>query len=246
MPVNYCAAMAGVPSPGNIHLRAGVNGVHDMGGMHGFGRVEPEENEPVFHEPWESRVFGINASGRIQVPGGRFAIESIEPARYLAASYYERWLEALEKRVISGGLISRDELDASQQHFSENPDVEVPRRDDPEMVAAIKQDRRQGRSPRRGVDVSPAFAVGDEVRVRNINPRGHTRLPRYARGKHGTIARLFDGQGFQDTLENGVRISDDPQAVYAVKFDAVELWGEAAEAGSSVYIDMWESYLEAA
>ncbi len=246
MPIDYGDGMTGVRNSGDIHPQAGVNGVHDMGGMHGFGRVKPEANEPVFHELWESRLYGINASRRVRVPGGRFAIESISPARYLAASYYERWLEGLETRVISGGLITRGELEASQRRFRENPDAAVPRRDDPEMVAAINRERRRGRSARSGVEVSAAFAAGDEVRVRNINPRGHTRLPRYARGKRGTIARLHGGQGFQDTHENGAEISGDPQAVYAVRFDAAELWGEAAEVGSSVYIDMWESYLEAA
>jgi nitrile hydratase len=246
VPVDYCAGITGVRSSGDIPLRAGVNGVHDMGGMHGFGRVKREENEPVFHELWESRLYGINASRRVKVPGGRFAIESIGPARYLAASYYERWLDALETLVIRGGLITREELEAGQRRFRENPDAEVPRRDDPEMVAAINEERRRGRSARGGVEVSAAFAAGDEVRVRNLNPRGHTRLPRYARGKRGTIARLYGGQGFQDTHENGAPISGDPQAVYAVRFDAAELWGEAAEIGSSVYIDMWETYLEAA
>jgi nitrile hydratase len=192
--------------------------------MQGFGRVSPEEDEPVFHEPWEGRVFGIVRSAAVPNLFSRFAIESIEPARYLSSSYYERWMMMLESRLLDDGIVTAEELDAKTERFRQHPDASPSRHEDPALVRSWKERLRSAGSPHREVGVLPQFDVGDPVATRNINPTGHTRLPQCARAKHGVVARC-----------HGVHDS--------VRFDATELWGEAAEANQVVYIDMWESYL---
>ncbi len=93
---------------------------------------------------------------------------------------------------------------------------------------------------------APSFSVDDEVRVRNLHPRGHTRVPRYARGKRGTVLRDNGVWALQDTDENGQRLGNFPQHVYTVRFDSQELWGKRASPRDIVYIDLWEEYLEPA
>jgi nitrile hydratase subunit beta len=93
-----------------------MNGIHDLGGMHGLGPIEPEPDEPVFHEPWERQVFGMMiatfAGGQFNVDQFRHAIERMAPAHYLESSYYEHWLAALETLLVENGALTRDELEA--------------------------------------------------------------------------------------------------------------------------------------
>lgn len=219
-----------------------MNGVHDMGGMHGFGPVQREENEPVFHAPWEGRIFGITVGfGRSLRAGERFDLERLDPVKYLESSYYERWMLALENSLLESGTLTADELDARMAFFRENPDASPPQRKDPELVKRTVESLNTRYSPHREVGVAPRFRVGDVVRARNINPPGHTRLPRYVRGKQGVITRIHGVHDLQDTVGKG-----EPQAVYNVRFETREVWGESAEANQSLYIDMWESYLDPA
>lgn len=227
-----------------------MNGIHDMGGMHGFGPVEIEENEPVFHHPWEGRVYGMVTTIRdahdVYGPyGSRFYIESIPPDRYLTSSYYEKWMIALENALMAKGLLTREELEAKSSEFRDSPDMVVPRREDPEATRQVIENIRLrlplSKSP--DADIRPAFQAGDAVRALNINPQGHTRLPRYIRGKLGTIEKLYKIQDIQDHVPESEL---GPQTVYSVRFEGVELWGAAAEENQSLYIDMWESYLEPA
>ena len=223
-----------------------MNGVHDMGGMHGFGPIEIEANEPVFHEEWEGRVYGIVTSIReehdVYGPyGSRHYIENIPPARYLASSYYERWMLALEAALLNKGLLTAEELDARTHRFSNDLSAEMPQRSDPDLAERV---RRRIRAPQPLIQQAtspPRFAVGDSIVARNINPAGHTRLPRYVRGKRGVIARIYGAQGFQD--EPTVADSS-PQHVYSVVFEAGELWGNDAEPNQRLYIDMWECWME--
>ncbi len=228
-----------------------MNGVHDMGGMHGFGPVLParegrEEDEPVFHEPWEGRAFGLAISmgrhGVFSPEGLRFAIESLEPARYLASSYYERWMAALEGALLKKGIVTEEELKDRTELFQKHPDAPLPRRDAPgEAETVLKGINTRHPAQREGV-ATPEFKVGDSVRARNINPTGHTRLPRYVRGRKGLVARLHGIHDSDDAVSQGR--GPEPQAVYSVRFEARELWGESAGSRDWVYIDMWESYLE--
>ena len=220
-----------------------MNGIHDMGGMHGFGPVEREDDEPVFHHDWEGRVFAMRVVTPVPIPGGsRNNIETMDPLHYLRSSYYEKWLHARVKGLIDSGVLTAEELQAREARYRDRPDTPMPRREDPEQVQVVLASLRTHRSPRRDVDAQPQFALGDPVRVRNLHPPGHTRLPRYVRGKCGAVVRFYGFQDVQDAPPPGIAV--EPQAVYAVRFAAAELWGDAAEANSTVCIDMWESYLE--
>jgi len=219
-----------------------MNGVHDMGGMHGFGPVLPEVGEPVFHAPWEGRVLGMNrlmgAWRRWNIDSGRHSIERLPPADYLRFSYYEKWLEAMINRMLATGMITPEEL-ASGHKAAGTAMVSPPVTAEtvPEIVnATLSYQRDAGANPR--------FAAGDRVRARNINPEGHTRLPRYARGRHGVIERDHGAHVFPDS--NAHFAGEAPQTLYTVRFTAQELWGETANAADQVSLDLWESYLEPA
>ena len=216
-----------------------MNGVHDMGGMQDFGPIQPEK--PVFHEVWEGRVLAmgraVGATGKL---GGflRPAIEEIPPAEYLRMSYYERILEALVKRLVAGGLVTRQEIESGK-----------PAKGSAKSVPALRPAEAATISFRTAPaiahpEVSPRFHAGDSVRARMMNPKGHTRLPRYARGRTGVIARDQGVQVFEDTRTSG--LGPKPQHVYSVRFCAHELWGAEASPRDSVYIDLWEDYLEPA
>jgi nitrile hydratase len=218
-----------------------MNGIHDLGGMHGMGAVTTEENEPPFHHEWERRTFSLFASlfvgGHFNVDMFRHAIERMNPAHYLEESYYEHWMHAFETLLLEKGVITPEELAGIQQPGEASADIPVLRQ---EMVQAVIM---TGASARVETDIPASFRAGDRVRAKNINPAGHTRLPRYVRGKTGTI--VIDHGVFitPDTVAHG--LGDHPQHVYSVSFDATELWGKNAPAKDTVRIDLWDDYLEA-
>lgn len=221
-----------------------MNGIHDMGGMHGFGPVVREENEPVFHAPWEGRVFALNVT--TPLPGGlRPAIEAMPPAEYLNSSYYEKWLHAKIVGLITAGYISEAELSARVEKFRGSPDAVPERVENPDLVAEQLERLAGLFPPARNPEGDALYQSGDAVRARNINPVGHTRLPRYIRGHRGTVERIYGWHEIQDQDPPGVA-KEGIEPVYSVRFEGAELWGEQAEANSCVYIDMWESYLESA
>jgi nitrile hydratase len=219
-----------------------MNGVHDMGGMHGMGPIEHEQNEPVFHEPWEGRVYAITRllragdRGRQNLDNSRFQIEQLPPAEYLRMSYYEKWLARLLNMVVNLGVVTREELESGTPAAGSaraTPAITAA------MVPAMVERRN---SARRDVAVAPRYKVGQNVRARNINPTGHTRLPRYARGKRGVVHLDHGVFLFPDT--NAAFLGEKPQHVYSVRFGARELWGAQASPRDFVYIDMWDDYLE--
>ena len=225
-----------------------MNAVHDMGGMHGFGPIPYEENEPVFHSEWESRVLGMEVGAKMPLPDKfRYMLEKMPPAAYLGSSYYERWLYASIQAAIQGGYVTQEDFDERVAHFCDNLDEPIERTEDPERLERFLGRMRGPQPLEQEVDAQPAFAVGDAVRTINIHPYGHTRLPQYAKGKRCTIAKVYGFQPIDDSFLPGTNIPTDkdtpPQAVCAVRFDAQELWGESAEANTAVYLDMWESYL---
>jgi nitrile hydratase len=219
-----------------------MNGVHDMGGMHGFGPIEWEDNEPVFHHRWEARTFALRqtcgALGKWNIDMARHANERIPPAEYLAATYYERWLAGLQRLLLETGLVTQSEL-ASGKSAAPAPAgvVAFP----PEKVEKAV---RAGRSYRVDTPVAAGLAVGARVIARNINPTGATRLPRYARGKRGIVDRDHGVFVFPDT--NAAGKGQKPQHLYSVQFSARELWGAEAAPNDRVYLDLWEDYLEQA
>jgi nitrile hydratase subunit beta len=222
-----------------------VNGVHDLGGMHGFGPIEREADEPRFHADWEAHVFAIlvlsiNDQGYFHWDAMRYGIELMEPAHYLRSTYYERWLASAEHNFIQAGFVTGDEVDARTEFLRRHPATAVPRRDD-----ATPRPRASEGSPALPLPPpEPRFAVGDAVVARNVHPTGHTRLPRYARGKRGVIHLVHGPTLLPDTNAQG--LGEHPQVVYSVRFDGRELWGDSAEPRQAVYLDLWDSYLDPA
>lgn len=219
-----------------------MNGIHDMGGMHGLGPVRREEDEPVFHERWESRVFAMRRAagflGKWNIDATRFQTEQIPAADYLRMSYYEKWFQSLLELLVRSGLVTREEIQSGEPAPGSAKAV-------PPLAANQVVERfARGFPTSRESAVPGRFRAGGRVRARNINPTTHTRLPRYARGKLGTIDRDHGVFVFPDT--NALFQGEKPQHVYSVRFPARELWGEEARAEDSVYIDLWEDYLEPA
>ena len=219
-----------------------MNGPHDLGGSHGFGPVTPEAAEPLFHAPWERRAFALvlamGGAGAWNIDMSRHARERIPPAEYLSSSYYEIWLKGMERLLLEKGLVTEAELRLGR---AERPGAPLPRKPTRETVPAILAKGGPADRPA----ASPArFAAGQRVRAKNTNPQGHTRLPRYARGRFGRIERVHGTHVFPDT--NAAGSGEDPRWLYSVSFDAAELWGAEARAGDEVLLDLWEPYLESA
>jgi nitrile hydratase beta subunit len=219
-----------------------MNGVHDMGGMHGMGPIEHEKNEPVFHHRWEGRVYALNralgAWGKWNLDASRHSREVIPPADYLRMSYYEKWLTGLVDLAIKSGLVTRAEVESGKA--ARGSAKAAP----PLTADKVSPLVGRGASAKRDVPAAPRFQAGQRVRARNMHPLGHTRLPRYARGKQGTIDRDHGVYVFPDT--NAEFLGEKPQHVYSVRFTARELWGEQASPRDAVYLDMWDDYLEPA
>lgn len=218
-----------------------MNGPHDLGGKMGFGPVNSEPDEPIFHADWEGRALGLTlacgALGHWTLDESRHARESLPWPIYLGRSYYEIWTRALEALLIRHGLISVDELEGGEVAAGEAH----PRR----LVAeAVDATLARGGPTDRDMATPPRFAIGDRVVPRNLQPDTHTRLPSYARGRPGTIMALHGGFVLPDSHAHGD--GEAPQHLYTIRFSAADLWGDAAEPGSVVMADLWESYLEPA
>jgi nitrile hydratase len=218
-----------------------MNGAQDLGGMMGFGPVQPEPHEPVFHADWEKRALGLTlacgALGEWNIDIGRHARETLHPVDYLSSSYYEIWTKGLIKLLILRGLISEADLAAGHRREPGRPTKR------PALKAAnVPAAMARGGPCDRPVPQAAAFAAGDRVRTKNFHPTGHTRLPRYARDKVGVIERVRGGYVFPDT--NGHGAGENPQWVYSVVFEGRELWGDAADPVLTVALDCWESYLD--
>jgi nitrile hydratase beta subunit len=218
-----------------------MNGVHDMGGMHGMGPIRHESREPTFHERWEGRVYAL--SRVLRRPGGlwnldafRHGIEVLPPAEYLRMSYYEKWLAWMLTTVVAAGDVTQSEIESGR-----------PAPGSPRKAVLVAADAVPGMVDRRGsarrdAAVAPRFKAGQRVRARNVHPEGHTRLPRYVRAKSGVVVLDRGVFLFPDT--NAHLRGEKPQHLYSVRFAARELWGEQASRRDSVHLDMWDDYLE--
>jgi len=219
-----------------------MNGIHDMGGMHGFGPVQIEEDEPVFHAAWEGRaraMMQLTLAQRLyNLDAFRYGIEQMEPVEYLRASYFERWLTSVTYNLIQQGVITLDELDQRTRQLQRDPSAELPILNSSVPAPALQRVERSSSEP---VAVA-RFTVGGTVVTRAIHPLHHTRLPRYMRGKRGVINIVHGPTPLPDTRAHG--LGEQPGIVYSVRFTAQELWGEAAEPRQTVSIDLWDSYLE--
>jgi nitrile hydratase len=218
-----------------------MNGVHDMGGMHGLGPIVREAREPVFHHEWERRAFAITMAagflGEWNIDMSRYARERMPAADYLAASYYERWLYGLELLLVERGLLTREEVETGRARGT-SAALRVLKAAD---VGKVLLKGGPARSPDK---VSPRFTIGARVVARNINPVGHTRLPRYARGRRGVIDRDHGVFIFPDT--NAMGQGPKPQHLYSVRFSGRELWGAQGSERDAVYVDLWDDHLDPA
>jgi len=215
-----------------------MNGAHDMGGMQDMGPIRHEPNEPLFHAEWERRAFALFNATDVQWPYRRTEIELIPPADYLRMSYYEKWLAALPQILIKTGMASAAEIESGKVQGGVNTKWHVL------SVSEVAARILPVSTTSDQISASTQFHVGQRVRARNLNPVGHTRLPRYARGKLGTIERDGGIEELQDTDIQGLGLKQ--QHVYSVRFAARELWGDQANSRDSVYADLWEGYLEPA
>jgi nitrile hydratase beta subunit len=220
-----------------------VNGVHDMGGMQGMGAIERETLEPTFHMAWEGRVYALmrtlrTRTGLWNLDAFRHGLEVLPPADYLRMTYYERWFAWLLTTVVAAGDATQAEIDSGKPGPGERKSAPLLAA---EAVPAMVANRGSARRP---AAATPRFKASQRVRARNIHPTGHTRLPRYARGKIGVIGLDRGVFVFPDT--NARQQGEKPQHLYSVRFEARELWGERASARDFVHIDMWDEYLELA
>jgi len=222
-----------------------MDGVHDMGGMHGFGAVVETGGELAYHERWEPRVFAISCvvgvEGLGAGPGGRAVREEMDPARYLAASYYERWLYSAEQRLLGKGTIAPGEVEAMMERLGAGE--AMPGHHDAAMAERVLENLRT----RMAMDPPPEparFAPGQRVRVKRMHPPGHTRCPRYVRGAVGVVEAVRGADRLPDRVVYGENL--DPEPVYSVAFSSQELWGPGDEPAWRVSLDLWDSYLERA
>jgi nitrile hydratase beta subunit len=217
-----------------------MDGIHDMGGMDGFGQVEAEQNEPPFHETWEGRVMAMSRAmgyaGAWHIDHSRYAQERIAPHIYLEASYYQKWALAMETNLVERALAGKDELAAGH---ALRPGKALPRK----FTADLAEKLTRG-SFYRPPQAPARFTVGDRVRTKNIHPATHTRLPRYARDKVGVVERCHGCHMYPDSVASN--LGDNPQWLYTVVFDGPELWGPDSDPTLKVSIEAFEPYLERA
>lgn len=202
-----------------------MDGIHDLGGRQGFGSVESSPQEPVFAADWEGHAFtlpaGLLLAGRATTSSFRHAIERMDPAHYLTSSYYEHWATAVATLVVEAGLATAEELTLLAGG-------EVP------LSRPVTTDEQIG-----PVDRARPYTVGDPVRVRDVHPCGHTRLPGYVRGRRGTVVRVDPTFVVPDEEAHVTDPAQEP--TYSVRFEARDLWGRD---GDPVHVDVWHRYLE--
>jgi nitrile hydratase len=222
-----------------------MDGVHDMGGMHGFGSVVEPGGELAYHERWEPRIFAIHMLlGPERLgggPGGRPTREEMDPAGYLAASYYERWLWSAERRLERKGTIGPGDVEQMMERLQRGEPV--PTHHDPEMARRIVTNLGTPHPMRKPPD-PVRFSPGDRVRVKRMHPPGHTRCPRYARGAVGVVHCVRGTDRLPDRAVYGEKV--DPEAVYSIAFESTELWGPSEDGTWTVWLDLWDSYLDPA
>jgi nitrile hydratase len=213
-----------------------------MGGMHGLGSLEHARDEPVFHAAWEARVFALRramgAFGKWNIDAVRHSIEKLPAAQYLSTSYFERQFEAFLQVLIAAGFVTPQEI--ASGHALPKQSRATPALSAEKAAALI----RAGSPYSRPDGVQGHFEIGQAVHTRNLNPIGHTRLPRYARDKMGRIEHCHGVFVLPDS--NAHFRGEQPQHLYSVRFEARELWGPQSPRTDAVYLDLWEPYLEPA
>jgi nitrile hydratase beta subunit len=225
-----------------------MNGVFDLAGTDGVGPVIVPDEEPIFRAEWEKAVFPMFAmcfrAGFFGVDQFRHGIEQIEPAVYLKSPYYEHWVHTVEHFGEKLGKLDMEELDRRTKYYLEKPEAPLPEHtDDPELLAFVEAVIPAGAPAKRPSDKVARFKVGDIVRVDRSAPKGHTRRARYIRGAVGEVVLHHGPMIYPDTAGNG--LGENPEHVYTLRITNEELWGaEHAEPNGSVYVDVWDPYIE--
>ncbi len=219
-----------------------TNSVHDLGGMHGFGPLPLQDNEPVFAEDWQAHICGTLLASLglfgVSLDNVRSRMEHMPPAEYLKSGYYDKWLYALEQLAVEKGLCTQADLNA----LAASEEVPLEKDMDPIPTEGLLGFIATGASAERQIDTPAKFAVGNRVRAKTLNIDGHTRLPRYVRGHVGVITGDHGGQIYPEV---SARLEGDgPERLYTVEFTAQELWGADANPNDTLRIDLWEPYLE--
>ena len=216
-----------------------MDGIHDLGGRQGFGKVDVKEAEQAFHSDWEARAYGI-VRAMSKAPGWtidkfRFTREQIEPADYLTRPYYDQWLQCYAALMVSSGVASVEEI--ASGHTQTGPaDLGPPR--GPDAVAGERSDARTYFDRPGGPP--PVFSVGSAVQTKAHAKSGHTRLPSYIRRHKGEVSHVRGTFVFPDDSAQGI---DHAEQLYTVVFKASEIWpGEGCT--HLVHLDLWESYLD--
>jgi nitrile hydratase subunit beta len=221
-----------------------MDGIHDLGGKHGFGSVLQETDEPAFHARWEAAVFAMSRAGAQSGAWNnsdrfRHAVERIDPLAYLAHTYYGRWLGGIETMMVEAGLIATAEItDRAVQMGASRDDLIAAR---PAAVPQPLAEVGQQATAAREIHGTAKFSVDDLILTSAEVKAGHTRLPAYARGKCGRIYKCHDAWVYPDTNAHGQ--GENPCFLYTVEFTATELWGENTDAAVRVYLDLFEPYL---
>jgi nitrile hydratase beta subunit len=201
-----------------------MDGMHDLGGKQGFGRVRHAPHAPCFHAPWERRVNALYSlavkQGIFNMDEYRHAIERMDPRHYMGASYYERTLTSLATLCVEKGVLNLADLERRAQGAFPLA-----------LPAAAGRGNAIGRQ---------SFAVGDEVRVKADWVAGHVRMPAYIRGKRGVVVGVSPAYPFPDAHAHGVQAEDEP--TYDVRFSSQELWPDAADR-AWVHVGVFQSYL---
>ena len=222
-----------------------MNGIHDVGGMEGFGPVDTAEHDDTFHEEWEGVAYATFVaglgSGTFGIDAFRHSIERMPPRDYLAASYYDRWLTGITRLFVERGVLDPEAVEARVRAFAAD-EATVPDREAPELLGELGAGVREAYDSD-GTDSEPAFDTGDRVVVRNHAPSGHTRCPRYVRRAEGVVGAVRGDHTLPDAAAHGDERSE---PLYNVEFTATELWNERGRSGDTVSVDLWESYLRPA
>jgi nitrile hydratase beta subunit len=225
-----------------------VNGSHDIGGAAELGPVPVHEDGLVFPEPWEGVVMGMSLGGAVSgvyaIDQHRAAVGRIHPALYMATTYYEQWLYALETCLVGAGVVTREEIENRVTSVAENPDLPLPENDNPELTERMKMVIAHG-IPEWDLDTEPVFSPGDRVRAKvvRVDSAGHTRMPGYAQGRTGVVEEVFPPEPRSNPVDAG---GERPiEHVYRVCFKASDIWPDA-DPEDSVRVELWESYLETA
>ena len=217
-----------------------MDGIHDMGGMQGWGTVVIDPDEPVFAEPWEARAFALGVMSMgvsgTNLDAFRHSLERLHPLDYLGDGYYGRWLNCAEQLCVDSGVLAPGAVEARARRLR-GETVEEPA----DVELCKPEYERGGAGSLRTIEAAPAFAVGQRVRAKTFRKPGHTRLPAYVRGRAGVISAIRPAAVLPDSTAHFV--GEDAQHVYTVEFTSSELWGDGAEA-STLFIDLFESYLE--